>query len=121
MALVVVMLGLLAALVRYLNPPQPNFTPAPLDRRSSECLKPPREFVPSNVTDLHDAALDALPQEEKIRALFRLNMEPCPCGCKFSVADCRSTNSRCEISAQAARRLIAEAKGKGQNARRPKK
>ena len=110
MVSVAVTLTLLALLVWYLNPRQPDYKPAPLDPPSAECRKPPRDFVPSNITEISDPALDGLPEKEKNRALYRLNMEPCSCGCQLSVARCRATNSVCETSKQLLTKIAGEAK-----------
>ena len=104
-----VTLTLLALLVWYLNPRQPNYQPAPLDPPSAECHKPPRDFVPSNITAISDPALDVLPETEKNRAIYHLNMEPCACGCRLSVARCRDTNSECETSRQLLKNIAGEA------------
>ncbi len=107
-AQVAVTLALLAALVWWLHPSQPNFTPAPLDPQPQECLKVPREFVPTNITDLSGGELDALPVARKNHAVFRMNMQPCTCGCNLSVADCRVSSPSCKVSPQLAKKLIEE-------------
>jgi hypothetical protein len=101
---------LLALLVWYLNPRQPDYKPAPLDPPSTECSKPQRDFVPSNITGISDPVLDALPEKEKNRAIYRLNMEPCSCGCQLSVARCCQTNSVCEASQRMLKKIAGEAK-----------
>jgi hypothetical protein len=101
---------LLAMLVWFLNPRQPDYKPAPLAPPSSECLKPPRAFVPSNQTDLADPALNALPAKEKIRALYRLNTRACTCGCQLSIAACQGTNPKCENSPHLLRDAVNETK-----------
>jgi len=106
-ALVVVTLGLLAALVWGLNPSRPHFTPAPLEPPTSECPKLKREFIPTNATYLGNPSLDALPREKRNRALYRLNMEACTCGCSLSIAGCRLANPACETSKTLANKIIA--------------
>ena len=106
-ALVVVTLGLLAALVWGLNPSRLHFTPAPLEPPTSECPKLKREFIPTNATYLGDPSVDALPREKRIRALYRLNMEACNCGCSLSIAGCRLANPGCETSKALADKIIA--------------
>jgi len=101
---------LLALLVWYLNPRQPDYKPAPLDPPSTECLKPQRDFVPSNITEISDPALDTLPEKVKTRVIYRLNMEPCTCGCQLSVARCRATNSVCEASPRLLKEIVGETK-----------
>lgn len=107
-ATVVVTLGLLAALTWALAPPRVHFTPAPLDPPPADCPKLAREFVPSNVTELSDPPLTGLSAEQKNRALYRLNMVPCTCGCGLSVAACRVEHPACETSKNLARKIIAE-------------
>jgi len=97
-------------LVWFLNPRRPDYKPASLAPPTSECLKPPRAFVPSNKIDLSDPALNALPEKEKIRALFRLNTEECMCGCKLSIAACLLSNPNCEKSPRLLRDVINEVK-----------
>lgn len=107
-AAVVVTLGLLAALTWALAPARVHFTPVPLDPLPADCPKLAREFVPSNVTEILDPPLAVLSSALKNRALYRLNMEPCTCGCGLSVAACRVEHPACEISKNLALKIIAE-------------
>jgi hypothetical protein len=107
-ATVVVTIALLAALVWALTPPSVPFTPAPLEPVPADCPKIAREFVPSNLTEVPDALLARLAPEKRMRALYRLNMEPCPCGCNSSVASCRVNYPKCETSRKLAEKIIAE-------------
>jgi len=107
-AAVVVTLGLLAALTWALAPARVHFTPAPLDPPPVDCPKVGREFVPSNVTEILDSPLTDLSAAQKNRALFRMNMEPCTCGCGLSVAACRAEHPACETSKGLAQKIIAE-------------
>ncbi len=109
-AIVVVTLGLLAALVWALRPPAARFTPAPLGPPPADCPKIAREFVPTNITGLPGPLLAGLTPQQKMRALYRLNMEPCPCGCNSSIAYCLITYPRCEISRKLAEKIVAEIK-----------
>ncbi len=104
--LVVVTLALLGVLVWGLNPSQPKFTPAPLHPQLPVCPSLPREFIPTNITDLPESALDALSREQKSRALFRMNMEPCPCGCGVSIASCRVNDPSCKTSTELVEGII---------------
>jgi hypothetical protein len=97
---VVITLLLLAALVWALNPRQPKFTPAPLGAPQTACAKLPRQFVPSDITELHEPPFPALSRERRLRALALMNAEECPCGCKLSVAACRVNNPTCKTSAE---------------------
>jgi len=112
-ALTVITLSLLALLVWFLNPRQPNFKPAPLKPSSSECRKPPRAFVPSNVTDLPGPGLNALPEAQRIRLILLMNTRACTCGCQLSIADCLMSNPRCETSGRLMRELVDEVKKDG--------
>lgn len=106
--LVAIMLALLGALVWALNPPQPRFTPAPLDPLAPGCPKFSREFVPTNITSVPDPRTDPLPEKAKYRVLYRLNMEACSCGCRQSVAACRVNNPACQTSFGRAKEIVVE-------------
>jgi hypothetical protein len=108
--MVVVTLGLLAALVWALAPRPVHYTPAPLVPAEADCPKIAREFVPTNITGLSGPLLVGLTPEQKMRALYRLNMEPCPCGCNSSVAYCLITYPHCQISRKLAEKIVAEIK-----------
>ncbi len=108
--LVMVTLALLAGLVWALNPSQPKLTPAPLLPQASGCPKMRREFIPTNITGIPDPPTEALSQQVKNRVLFRLNMQPCSCGCAQSVAACRTNNPACETSVNQAKATVTSAK-----------
>jgi hypothetical protein len=110
----VVTLGLLAALAWALAPPRVNFVPAPLEPPPADCPKLAREFVPSNVTEIPDLSLAGLSAEQKNRVLYRLNMEPCTCGCGLSVAACRVEHPACQTSKSLAQKVIAEVQAEKQ-------
>jgi hypothetical protein len=117
-ALVALILALLGALVWGLQPRQLTRQPAPLRPAPVACQKPPREFVPTNITEIprwapHSqrptataAAFQALSQDQKERALLRLNMEGCTCGCKLSVAVCLVSELKCDASGSQAGRIL---------------
>ncbi len=107
-AAVVVTIGLLAALSWAIAPRRVHFTPAPLEPLPVDCPKVAREFVPSNVTEILDPPLTGLSAAQKNRALYRMNMEPCTCGCGLSVAACRVEHPACETSKHLARKIVAE-------------
>lgn len=107
-AAVVVTLGLLAALTWAIAPRRVHFTPAPLEPLPVDCPKVAREFVPSNVTEILNPPLTGLSAAQKNRALYRVNMEPCTCGCGLSVAACRAEHPACETSKHLARKIVAE-------------
>jgi len=70
-----------------------------------------REFVPTNITEVPALPLDSLPKDQKNRVLFRLNMEPCPCGCKESIASCLTLHPECPSANEAAQKIVAEERG----------
>lgn len=107
-AAVAVTLALLALLVWYLNPRQPKFKPAPLEPPSSACAPNGADFVPGNLTEIPQMSLDDLPAAVKNHILLRLNMEPCSCGCRQSLAACRTSNPVCPVSPQAADAIVRE-------------
>jgi hypothetical protein len=102
-------MALLAALVWFLNPRQPDFKPAPLDPPSAVCRNPGRAFVPSNLTEAPDADLQRLPADKKFAALKRMNTTACACGCNLSVIFCRGLNSMCETSGRMLGKILSEA------------
>jgi len=93
---VAVTMALLAALVWALNPRQPR----PI------CAKLPREFTPTDITHLAEPPFPALPRERKLRALFHMNTETCPCGCKLSLAACRLNYPSCKTSKELAAKIV---------------
>jgi len=103
---VAITLVVLAALVWALNPRQPKFTPAPLGAPPTACARLPRQFVPSDVTELREPPYPALSRERRLRALAQMNAEECPCGCRLSVAACRVNNPTCKTSAERAGQIV---------------
>lgn len=99
-----VTLGLLAVLVASLYPARSKLRPAPLQVYAPGCLKLRRTFIATNITEVPGLSRSALPARAQKRALFRINMESCSCGCNHSVADCRLTNPSC----QASRKLLQQ-------------
>jgi len=104
----VLVLALLAALVWALRPDRPGFQPAPLRSLPRGCPKVVSEFVPTNSTDVPGLSLESLTKEQKNRVLFRLNMVPCPCGCKGSVASCLVLHPQCETAKEVADKVVDE-------------
>ncbi len=111
LALALVMVAVLGALVWAVSPRQPRLTPAPLRPPLPDCPKTGREFIPTNITRLPDPLTDALPQSIKHRVLFRVNVEPCSCGCGQSVAACHVSYPTCETSARLAKAIVSEENG----------
>jgi hypothetical protein len=52
--------------------------------------------------------MSALSKEQRNRVLFRLNMEPCPCGCNLSIAACRINHPTCPVCAGLVEKIMAE-------------
>lgn len=105
-------MALLALMVWYLNPREPNFKPAPLDPSSPVCRNPGREFVPTNLTTVPDPDLERLPADRKMATLRRLNTTACTCGCQLSVVYCPELNPACGTSKLMQDRIVDEASGK---------
>ncbi len=110
---VVVTMALLAVLVWAIKPPTRHVTPAPLHPLPAgpDCPRQLPEFTPSNVTDVPGPLLDGLSNGQKDRARFRLNMEPCSCGCNRSIIVCAVDNPRCQSSKRLSQKIAAEEKG----------
>jgi hypothetical protein len=108
-AVVAITLALLALVVWALNPHQPNLHPAPLVPPSSTCSSTRTDFVPSDLTSVPGISLDGLPPALKNQVLLRLNLEPCSCGCKLSLAECLATNPTCAVAHRAAEAILHDA------------
>jgi hypothetical protein len=107
-ALVLLTLGLLGALVWAMAPPRSKFTPAPLRPVSKECPKNIPDFVPSDATEVPGVDLKSFSPEHRNHILFRLNMEPCPCGCNRSIVACRIAHPTCPVCKDLVDKIIAE-------------
>lgn len=112
MATAIATISLLAALVWAIQPRRADFTPAPLDPLPAECPKVGRVFVPSNVTEISDPPLGELALEAKARAIYRMNFEPCPCGCNQSIAECLVNHPPCRVCRSLAEKVVAEVREK---------
>ena len=106
--LVVVSLILLAALVWGMAPDRAKFKPAPLRKVALGCAQPAPDFVPSDVTEVPGVDLSSLTKTQANHVLYRLNMEPCPCGCKTSIAACRTSHPECAICKDLVQKIVAE-------------
>ena len=109
-ATVVVTIGLLAGLVWYICPPRSGFKPAPLQVLSEDCPKVDRPFVPSNITDLPGQPIAGLDPQQRLRALYRMNFEPCPCGCNQSIAECLVNHPQCKVCQNLAAGIMEKVK-----------
>jgi len=108
--LVAVTLALLAWLVWASRPIRPPIAPAPLRTLPAGCPKKAGDFIPSNFTDAPGVSWQGLSDRQRNRALLRLNMEVCPCGCNVSVAECLNTHPPCDACKASARRILDEEK-----------
>ena len=108
--LVALSLILLAGLVWAMAPGRAKFAPAPLRPVRPGCpLKAP-DFVPSDATEISGVDLSPLPSAQRNRVLFRMNMEPCPCGCNNSIAACRINHPNCPVGKELVEKIVAEEK-----------
>src|ERR1035441_10116478 len=99
---------LLAALVWAMAPGRAKFAPAPLRPVPPGCpLKAP-DFVPSDATEVSGVDLSPLSAAQRNRVLYRMNMEPCPCGCNNSVAACRINHPNCPLGKELVEKILAE-------------
>jgi hypothetical protein len=101
-------LGLLGALVWAMAPARSKFTPAPLLPVPNGCPKNLPDFVPSDVTEAPSVDLKSFSNEQRNHILFRLNMEPCPCGCNLSIAACRISHTTCPVCKGLVEKIVAE-------------
>lgn len=113
MTMVVLVVGILAAMVWVLRPEQAKFTPAPLRPLPTDCPKVVAEFVPTNLTEVPGVSLTSLTQDQKYRVLFQLNMKPCPCGCNVSIAACLFNHPQCKLAKGVAEKIISQERGEG--------
>ena len=59
-------------------------------------------------TEIPGLDLSKLSPQKKTTALTRLNQEPCTCGCKLTVAQCRINDTECAISPKIAAKIVEE-------------
>ena len=111
--LLVLSLVLLAGLVWAMAPGRAKFQPAPLRPVPPGCPQTVADFVPSDATDVPGVDWRALTAAQRNRVLFRLNMEPCPCGCKTSIAVCRGAHPACPLCADLVNKIVAEERAGG--------
>ncbi len=108
MGAVALTLGLLALLVWAMAPPRSKFRPAPLRPLPSGCPKNLPDFVPSDATVVPGIDLSALSAQQRNHLLYRVNMEPCPCGCNLSLVACRFSRPACPASKESMEKIIAD-------------
>ena len=109
-ATVVLTIALLGAFVWYIRPSRPDFKPAPLQVLSDECPKTNRAFVPSNITDPPILARSGLDPRQRLRATYRMNFEPCTCGCNQSIAECLANHPQCKVCRALTESIIEKVK-----------
>lgn len=106
--MVALSLILLAALVWAMAPARAKFEPAPLRPVPADCPKTTPTFVPSDVTEVPGVDLSKLSQAQRNHVFYRLNMEPCPCGCNTSIVACRISHPACPVCADLIKKIVAE-------------
>jgi len=111
--LVGLLLILLSVLVWAIAPGRTRLAPAPLKSLPPGCPHRVADFVPSDVTEVPGIDLGTLPPVQRNHLLFRLNMEPCPCGCNTSVAACLAQHRTCSECQDLARKMLAEERASG--------
>jgi hypothetical protein len=109
--LVALSLVLLAGLVWAMAPARGRFQPAPLGPVPSGCPQTTPDFVPSDATEVAGVDLHLLSKVQRSHVLYRLNMEPCPCGCNTSIAACRNNHPRCPLCRDLVEKIMAEESG----------
>lgn len=100
-------LAAMAGLVASFYPPRARLAPAPLLAPARGCIKRKLRFVPSDVTGVPFAAVNALPAQAKYQALLYLNMTSCGCGCGQSAAACLLRNPQCKAGSEMMKQTLA--------------
>lgn len=106
--LVALSLILLAGLVWAMAPGRAKFAPAPLRPVPEGCPQNVPDFVPSDATEIPGVDMSSLSNAQRNHVLYRLNMEPCPCGCKTSIAGCRIGHPMCPLCKDLVEKIVAE-------------
>jgi hypothetical protein len=75
------------------------------------CPQTTNDFVPSDATEIAGVDLSSLPKAQRNHILYRLNMEPCPCGCNTSIASCRNNHPTCPLCKDLVEKIVAEESG----------
>jgi hypothetical protein len=109
--LVALSLALLAGLVWAMAPGHARFAPAPLRQAPAGCPQSASEFVPSDATEIPSINWSPLSKAQRNHLLYRLNMEPCPCGCNSSIAACRINHPHCPLCKNLVEKIMAEESG----------
>jgi hypothetical protein len=106
--MVALSLILLAVLVWAMAPTRARFGPAPLRPAPAGCPHAAPDFVPTDATEITGVDLSSLSNAQRNHLLFRLNMEPCPCGCNTSLAACRINHPTCPVCKGLVEKIVAE-------------
>ena len=106
--MLIVVLALLAILVWAMAPGRTRLAPAPLRPVPADCPKNLPDFVPTDATEIPGFDLHVLTTQQRNHVLFRLNMEPCPCGCNLSIAACQISHPTCPVSKGLVERILSE-------------
>jgi len=99
---------LLAGLVWAMAPGRAKFAPAPLRPVPKDCPQNAPDFVPSDATEIPGVNLSSMSSTQRNHLLYRLNMEPCPCGCKTSIDACRISHPTCPVAKSLVKKIVAE-------------
>jgi hypothetical protein len=102
---------LLAGLVWAMAPGRAKFAPAPLRPVPAGCPQNVADFVPSDATEIPGVNLSSMSSTQRNHLLYRLNMEPCPCGCKTSIDACRISHPTCPVAKSLVKKIVAEETG----------
>jgi thiol-disulfide isomerase/thioredoxin len=73
----------------------------------------------ANATELPGVSFKGLTADQKKRALRRLNMENCTCGCNLTLSQCRVNDTECPVSGKLAAQVVKEAAGGAKPERTP--
>jgi hypothetical protein len=109
--LVALGLILLAGLVWAMAPGRAKYAPAPLRPVPAGCPQNAPDFVPSDATEVPGVNLSSFSNAQRNHVLYRLNMEPCPCGCKTSIDACRISHPTCPVGKNLVEKIVAEESG----------
>jgi len=109
--LVALSLILLAGLVWAMAPARGKFEPATLQPTPAGCPQTAPDFVPSDATEVPGVDGSSLSKAQRNHILYRLNMEPCPCGCNSSIAACRINHPTCPLCKDLVEKIVAEESG----------
>lgn len=99
---------LLTGLIWAMAPGRAKYQPAPLRAMPAGCSQTTPDFVPTDVTEVPGVDLSAFSKAQQNHILFRLNMEPCPCGCNNSIAGCRINHPTCPLVKDLVEKITAD-------------